>query len=135
MRRFIVIFTTLALFIFTVPAGAQNYAGQKVMPVDGNALDYEKLTAMTSATGITASKLSSGSGLRAYQILVYGEVAKARCTWWGTNPTVSTSTGIGIPWNAGDSFMIAGYDNISRFKCINDTASNGAEIRIVYYYE
>lgn len=105
-----------------------------VFPMDGDALDEEKLSGITSATGLTSSKVTSSSYGQAKVILFQVETAAARCSWHGTDPTVTGTSDKGFIFNAGDSYMLPGYGNIGRFKCINATAGNWAVVRVFFYY-
>jgi hypothetical protein len=102
---------------------------------------YEKLTAITASTGLTAANIKqSVSTLAPYdktryadEVLITIEAGSIRATFDGTTPTVTASGGVGHIFNDGDSFTIQGYEGISKFRCINAVAANGAEVRVTYW--
>jgi hypothetical protein len=59
-----------------------------------------------------------------------GSAAIDRSTFYpGTNPTAIAGTDYGHQMDAGQSYVVRGYNNIRKFKCINAVASNGAIVK------
>ena len=103
----------------------------------GEAGNFEVMSGITASTGFTLSKLNTASieglkGLRARAALVTVETASILFTMDGTPPTISG--GIGHQLAAGDSMIITGQGNLTRFRCINLTGSNGAILKVTYYF-
>lgn len=104
----------------------------------------EKISTLTSSTPFTAATydLSVTSGTtgefdrtRHPEMAVFQPLGFAvKWTIDGTTPTVTAGTGIGFYGVVNDYIVIEGYENIKKFRCINETASSGAAIFVTYYY-
>lgn len=102
----------------------------------------EKITDLTSATALTATTynlvpttLVPYSTTRRPRSAVI-QVKGASINWCvdGTTPTVTAGTNVGFLSAAGEFITIDGHQNISQFRAINETASNGAYLEVVYFY-
>ena len=58
--------------------------------------------------------------------LITVKTAAIQFTLSGVTPTVTGGTNHGHQMDAGQSYVIRGYSNIRKFRCINAVASNGA---------
>lgn len=58
--------------------------------------------------------------------LITVKTASLQFTLSGLTPTVTTGTNHGHQMDAGQSYVIRGYHNIRKFKCINATNANGS---------
>lgn len=104
---------------------------------------HEKITATTSSVGFTASNYvldqttnDPFSGRRhAVEALITVETADIRWTCDGTTPTVTAGTALGHIASDGDAILISGHDNIKAFRAINAVASNGATLRVTFYFQ
>lgn len=111
--------------------------------VNGNkvAYAYEKITAMVASTGLTAANLSQRPTVNAPadpvrhvdEAYITIEDADVRCTFDGTVPTVSAGTGAGHLFGHGDTITLSGHEAISKFRCINAVAANGAVLRASFF--
>ena len=99
---------------------------------EGDCLAYEKLTTET-AVGFTESKYRV-KGQTAQAALITVETAAIRFTMDGTTPVVTGVSEAGHKMDVGQSFVIRGYKSITQFKCINETASNGAKVFCSFYF-
>lgn len=124
----------LAVMLLASPAVAQVTAGGTVFDLEGSALAYEKLSAITSSTGFTSTYTSHATYGAPRAALITIETAAIRFCIDGTTATVTSGTGACHLMNAGDSYVIRGTGNISRFRAINAAAGNGAEIHVTYFY-
>ena len=135
MKKRILLGVAMAVLLICATAHAQ--VGQ-VFDMEGDALSYEKLSTITTATGFTTTKvtLDTYQGKRnAKAVLISVEAAAVRFTLDGTTPVVTaTSNGTGHLLNSGDSYVIRGYGNIQRFQCINAVDSSGALVFVTYFY-
>lgn len=102
----------------------------------------EKITTLTSATPLTASKynltVTANAGIdmtrRPIAALIQCEGFPIRFTTDGTTPTVTAGTGLNFTLGAGDVLPLIGYQNITKFQCINEVASSGSKLVVEYYY-
>ena len=65
--------------------------------------------------------------------LITVETAAINFTLDGTLPTATSGTNYGHKMDAGQSYVIRGYKNIRKFKCINAVASNGAIVKYTLF--
>jgi hypothetical protein len=116
--------------------------------VNGANLAYahEKISTLTSSTALTAATYDNisapqpadGGGygyapaVHPEEALITVETGAIRYTYDGTAPTTSASTAIGHICQANDSIQLLGYQNIVRFRAINETTGSGAELRVTY---
>ena len=113
------------------------------------ARDHEVISTLTSSTGLTSTKylkeVTTNSNpdpvgpatsvmRRAVEVLITVEVDDIRWTTDGTTPTTTATTGVGHHAVNGDNITIQGYENITKFRAINETASNGAGLRVTYFF-
>ncbi len=108
--------------------------------------DFESITTMTAATGLTSTKYNklittnSGDDLgnaiirRAREALVTVEVDDIKWTVDGTTPTTTAVSGVGHHSVAGDNITLQGSQAISNFRAINETNANGAILRVTYFF-
>jgi hypothetical protein len=104
----------------------------------------EKIATLTSSTALTAAtydvSITSGTSgefdrtRHPEAATIQVETAAIRYTVDGTTPTVTAGTGIGFIGVSGDVIVIEGYENIVKFRAINEVASNGAKLQVAYYY-
>lgn len=102
---------------------------------------YEKITATTASVGFTDSNIKQSVSTNApfgvervaNEVLVTVETAAIRATFDGTTPTVTAGTGAGHLFDVGATFVITGYEAISKFRCINAVASSGAVVRATFW--
>ena len=102
----------------------------------------EKITTLTSSTGLTLAKYDlyittnppydqvRHAVAAAIQVLA----AAIKWTTDGTAPTATAGTGIGFISNPGDIIVIEGYENIGKFRAINEVASSGSGLYVEYYF-
>lgn len=116
--------------------------------VNGNliAKQYESITTLTASTGLTSTKYDTqlttlkandvawSKLIRAEEVLITVEVASIRWTVDGTTPQTTAGGGAGHNAVNGSNITIQGYENITKFRCINETASSGAGIRVTYFF-
>jgi hypothetical protein len=112
---------------------------------------HEKITNLSASTALTAATYDATQGTQigspdsgagnSYrppahpeEALITVETGAIRYTYNGTTPTTSASTAIGHICQANDSIQLLGYQNIVRFRAINETAGSGAELRVTYAY-
>lgn len=106
---------------------------------------HEKITTLTSATGLTSTNYSidgpvgpdakARKQLQAEEAIVTVEVADIRWTIDGTTPVVTaTSNGVGHLASAGDVLTITGAENIANFKAINAVNAAGSFIRATFLF-
>lgn len=100
---------------------------------EGDCMGYEKLSTITAATSFTATEYTY-KGKIAQAALITVETAAIRFTMDGTTPVVTGGTEAGHKIDAGQSFVVRGYKSISQFKCINETAGNGAKAFVSFYF-
>ena len=74
------------------------------------------------------------SGLKAKACLITVETASIKFTESGATPTITAGTNHGHQVDAGQSFVIRGWANVARFKCINAVASNSAIVKYSMMY-
>jgi hypothetical protein len=67
--------------------------------------------------------------------LITCEVASAAFTLDGTSPTLTAGTSDGHTITSGQSYVVAGFNNIKNFKIINAAAANGTVIKYSLFYE
>ena len=111
--------------------------------VNGNkvAYAYETIGTMTAATGLTAANLTQvpttigqfDAQRKCDEVYISVEDADVRVTFDGTTPTVSAGTAAGHLYGHGDTLVISGFEAISKFRCINAVAANGAKIRASFF--
>lgn len=109
------------------------------------AYDHEKISTLTSSTGLTATKYAVGNTFaagetntfdkvrRAEEVFISVETADIRYTIDGTTPTVTAGTGIGHLATSGSTITIVGFEAISKFRAINAVASSGSAIQATYF--
>jgi hypothetical protein len=66
--------------------------------------------------------------------LITVKTAAIQFTLSGVTPTVIAGTNHGHQMDAGQSYVIRGYNNIRKFKCINAVASNGAIVEYSMFF-
>lgn len=66
--------------------------------------------------------------------LVTVEIAPIKFAMSGTNPTATSGTNFIHQMDSGQSYVVRGYNNIRKFKCINAVASNGAIVKYSLYF-
>lgn len=108
--------------------------------------DHEALTSITASTGLTSTKYNKtvstnaaadvGNAMirRAREALITVEVDDIKWTVDGTTPQTTAGGGAGHHAVAGDNITLQGYQAISRFRAINETAANGAILRVTYFF-
>ena len=94
----------------------------------------ETLTGLTSATPCTAANLTDANGNKVQEMLVIVTTAPVNIRIDGGIPTTTATTDYGITMQPAQSLVIKGYNNIARFLVINQTASNGAVVKLIYFY-
>ena len=67
--------------------------------------------------------------------LITCEVANAAFTMDGTSPTLTAGTSDGHTITSGQSYVVAGFNNIKNFKIINAANANGTVIKYSLFYE
>lgn len=105
----------------------------QVYAPEGDCRTYEKLSSITASTGFTAAKLLY-KGRIAQAVLITVETAAIRFTMDGTTPVVTGASEAGHKIDAGQSFVVRGHESIRNFRCINESASNGAKVFCSYYF-
>lgn len=99
---------------------------------------YETVTTFTAAKGLTKATFwpTSGvySGMSPKEAIVSCEVAAVNYTLDGTTPTVAAGTNAGLLLDIGDALNLVGIESIRNFKAINRIASNGAVLKVIYFY-
>jgi hypothetical protein len=93
---------------------------------------HEKITTLTASTGLTAATYDVLGALHPEEALITVETGAIRYTYDGTTPTTSLTSAVGHVCQANDSIQLLGYQNITRFRAINETAGSGAELRVTY---
>lgn len=105
---------------------------------DGECGGYEKLSTITSSIGFTAAKVEPTSGVYrgriAKAVLITVETASIRFTMDTTTPVVTGASEAGSKIDAGQSYVVRGHRTIRNFRCINETASNGAKVFCHFFY-
>jgi hypothetical protein len=66
--------------------------------------------------------------------LITVKTAAIQFTLSGVTPTAIAGTNHGHQMDAGQSYVIRGYNNIRKFKCINAVASNGAIVEYSMFF-
>lgn len=109
-------------------------------------LFLNKVTGTPTATGETWTGTSTGTvataqapiGLKvqgpAKAALITVETASISFTLDGTNPTASAGTNFGHQMAASQSYVVAGWNNIANFKCINTVNASGAIVKYSLFY-
>ena len=69
------------------------------------------------------------AGMAARFMLIQAITEAVNFTLNGTVPTVDSGTNVGMRLEAGQSYVIEGYNAIKNFKCINSVAANGAIVK------
>lgn len=103
---------------------------------------HEKISTLTSSTALTAATYNLAVTTNApfdrvrtpKSALLQVETANIRWTVDGTTPTVTAGTGIGFVAIPYQFLVIDGYENITKFRMINEVASNGATVQVSYFY-
>lgn len=90
--------------------------------------DYEDITISTTATGFTASKMTN-NGIQIKAVRISVETAGIRYREDGSDP----SSTVGHAREAGDEFIVVGYNAIANFRAIRIGAED-ATLRCTYYY-
>ena len=92
------------------------------------------VTALNGNIG-TIAEAPSEIGMRTppKAALITVETAAIKFTTDGTLPTATSGTNYGHQMDAGQSYVIRGYKNIRKFKCINAVASNGAILKYTLF--
>lgn len=74
------------------------------------------------------------TGVQPKAALITVKTAAIQFTLSGVTPTVIGGTCHGHQMDAGQSYVIRGYSNIRKFKCINAVASNGAVLNYSLFF-
>ena len=131
------VFAILIVLGMVAPCWAQ-YQYPEVFDLDGEAAQFETISTTTASIGFTSSKVcvdkSGGGKVCAKAALISVETAAIRFTLDSTTPTVTADTGAGHLINTGGSYLIRGFGNVSRFRCINAVASSGAAVKVTLFY-
>ena len=96
------------------------------------ALNYEKL-APTVSTGITSSKLRNSVGIAAVAAFITTETASINYTLDGTTPT-NDAADAGHEMKADEQIIISGIEDLTKFRCIEKSAGNGAKVKVSVYF-
>lgn len=128
----------LILFLVLLPFCAWGqYQYPAVYDLDGEASQFETL-ATTGSIGFTSSKVcvdnSGGGKVCAKSALISVETAAIRFTLDSSTPTVTSGTAVGHLMNSGDSYVIRGFGNIQRFRCINAVGASGATVKVTLFF-
>jgi hypothetical protein len=105
----------------------------QVYSPEGECRRYEKLSSITASIGFTSAKIEY-KGRIAQAALITVETAAIRFTMDGTTPVVTGGSVAGHKMDAGQSFVVRGTESIRNFRCINESASNGAVVFCSYYF-
>lgn len=137
MKKVMFLGVVAALLVCTAAFAQQN----QVFDLEGDAAAFETIGTTTSSIGFTAAYLnntgvknSNGTWGLPKAVLISVETAAIRFTVDGTTPTVTSGTAAGHLMNSGDSYVIRGYRNIEKFRCINAVGSSGAVVKVTYFY-
>lgn len=134
--RLILLLMVLGL-VFTPLAWGQ-YQYSQVFDNEGEAAGFETISTTTASIGFTSSKVcvtaSDGGKVCAKAALISVETAAIRFTLDGTTPTVTAGTGAGHLMDSGDSYVVRGFGNLQRFRCINAVGSSGAAVKVTYFF-
>jgi hypothetical protein len=100
---------------------------------------YEGVLTTTSATGFPDAAIKPTSGVyanmqpKAVKMIV--ETASINCTEVaGGTPTTVATTDIGYPMGTSQNQVLKNIQAIKNFKCINQVASSGAQLKYVVYF-
>jgi hypothetical protein len=110
----------------------------QVTDILGDAGATETLTPGDTVTGISASvyKLASGfmEGRQAIGALITCEGNSANITFDGTDPSAAAATNVGHSFDAGDSYVLRGVQNVLNFKCIDRASGSASKIKVTTYF-
>ena len=113
---------------------------------DSGIIMVNKVSAAFTSTGETLTGTSTGTVAIAQDfmdILSYAppkaalitvEIAAIKFALSGTVPTATAGTNYVHQMDAGQSYVIRGYNNIRKFKCINAVAGNGAIVKYSLFF-
>lgn len=136
MKSRLILFIMCLGLVFA-PCAWGQYQYSQVFDYEGEAAQYETLTPV-AATAFTASKVcvddSAGGKVCAKAALISVETGGIRFTLEGTTPTTTASTSVGHLMASGDSYVVRGYGNIQRFKCIQAVTETGGVVKVTYFY-
>jgi len=99
---------------------ARQHVVGKLVP-----FDFEQITVVATAIGLTASKLASSP--KPKKVIITAETAQFRYRIDGTDPTAS----VGHLVNPMDSIVLEGYSQLNNFKAIRK-GSTSADIFVTY---
>lgn len=109
-----------------------------IIMVTGTSGAFQAETITSSGTGTVAIAQdfisNKVAGLKPKAALITVETAPIKFTLDGTNPTATAGTNFGHQMDAGQSYVVRGWSNIRKFRCINAVASNGAIVKYSLFY-
>lgn len=86
------------------------------------ATGFETITVANTAIGFTAAKLATAENRKhVYKAFITNATAQIRFCYDGTDPTST----VGHLMEAGDSLVLEGLDNLSKFKAIRTGTTSG----------
>lgn len=116
----------------------RSYAETTVFAIDGVPTYEGTIATTTSSIGFDASYIvvtdALGRGIFPKAALIVVETAAINMTLAGGTPTAAAGTNVGIPIEAGQSYVIKGADAVRAFRCINRVASSGAKVKYIIFF-
>ena len=116
-------------------AGSSDTGILLVNSISG-AFQAETLTGATSTgtVAIIQDFIPLITGVQPKAALISVKTAAIQFTLSGVTPTVIGGTNHGHQMDAGQSYVIRGYSNIRKFKCINAVNANGAIVEYSLFF-
>lgn len=110
----------------------------QVTDILGDAGATETITPGDVVKGITKAIYEPTSGLfkgrQAIGALITCEDSSANITFDGTAPTAAAGTNVGHSFDAGDSYVIRGTQNVINFQCIDRASGSASKIKVTTYF-